>query len=58
MDPKEKSQAEPFELSEQFQRAILDRQIRMQERQYELEEEQPGPICIPEEDGTCPMCSG
>lgn len=59
MDTKENT-AEPIsvELSEQFKRAILDRQIMMRERQAELEEEAPGPICIPDEDGACDMCSG
>lgn len=59
MDPKQASPEEMlFELSEQFQKALLDRQIKMRERLAELEEEAPGPICIPDEDGTCNMCSG
>lgn len=57
MDNKDKNETPDFELSEQFQKAILERQIKMQERQAELEEEQPGPICVPDEDGSCPMCS-
>jgi hypothetical protein len=58
MDPKDKiTEAPAFELSEQFKKAILERQIKMEERQAELEEEQPGPICEPDEDGTCTVCS-
>lgn len=59
MDPKEKTiEAMPFQPSEQFEKAILERQIMMRERMAELEEDAPGPICIPDEDGTCDMCSG
>lgn len=59
MDPKNpNSDTVPFPLSDQFEKAILDRQIKMRERMAELEEDAPGPICIPDEDGTCDMCSG
>jgi hypothetical protein len=59
MDPKENTTEEmPFELSEQFQKAALERQIKMRERWAELEEEQPGPICEPDENGACDACSG
>ncbi len=59
MDTKENTPEEmPFALSEQFQKAVQERQIKMRERMAELEEEAPGPICVPDADGTCDMCSG
>lgn len=51
MDSKEKSEPVVEEPSELSPKALMFRQIKMRERLYELEEEQPGPICIPEEDG-------
>lgn len=59
MEPKDNAPEEmPFPLSEQFQKAAVERQIMMRERMAELEEEAPGPICVPDADGTCDVCSG
>lgn len=58
MDPRPRHEEMYTDLSEQFRKALIDREIKMRERSAELEEDAPGPICIPEEDGTCSMCSG
>jgi hypothetical protein len=58
MDPKDTTtEKNEFQLSAEFERAIMEREIKRRERMAELQEEQPG-ACEPDELGTCDVCSG
>jgi uncharacterized protein YqeY len=59
MEPKETPvETMPSDLSEQFKKAILEREIKRRESLAEFEEEGPGPLCEPDENGACEVCSG